>query len=155
VPRRIVNVNVLGAVAGAVAIAVGGYLVGIRSSNDTCRDGEVRVDGDCASIRPGKPVDPDTGPVEHISSVLIDEDPAAGSLGGRCGFQGVAGGRADVYICLMIYNKAPITFRLVHDRDGRVYRWTLLRNPQPNFFFKAREGTSGACTYRDQSPDCV
>lgn len=137
------------------ALAVAGYLLASGSSDDTCRDGEVRVDGDCAAIRSGTPVDRRAvAAVDHIASVLIDEDPATGALGGRCAFQGIAGGRADVYLCLMSYNKAPITFRFLHDRVRRVYHWTLLRNPQPQYFFEGREGDSGECTYSDTSPHC-
>ena len=148
-----------GLAAVAVAVAAAGYLVGAGSSDgDTCADGELRVDGDCASIQPGTPADRTTGPVEHIASVLIDSDPAAGTLSGRCAFQGVADGRVDVYLCLMTFLDTPITFRILHERDGSVYEWRVLSDPQPRRPavtyppFHARE--SGRCTYRDLQPDC-
>jgi hypothetical protein len=152
VPRGVI----VGVVGIAVVVAVAGYLLVARSSPDTCRDGAVRVDGDCAAVRAGPPVDRKAvDAAEHIASVLIDEDPAAGSLGGRCAFQGIAGGRDDVYLCLMSYNGNPITFRLLHERHGRVYHWRLLNNPQPDkFAFDMREGETGECAYIDRSPDC-
>jgi hypothetical protein len=142
----------------AAALAVGGYLIGAESSEENCAEGDVRVDGNCAAVRPGTPVDDTTAPVEHIASVLIDSDPAAGTLTGRCSFQGVAGRRVDVYLCLMSFLDTPITFRILHDRDRPIYHWRVLSDPRPRrptvTYPRFREGESGRCTYRDQFPDC-
>lgn len=146
--------------------AAAGYAIGSGTADDSCGAAEVKVDGECEAVQRGTPADPPSrheadaqgretplSRAESVAFVLIDEDPAADTLSGRCAFQGIAAQRVDVFLCLMRYHDAPITIRIEHDRGTLVYRWTILGDPQPRDpIYAEKLGSHGTCTYEGHPP---
>lgn len=142
--------------------AAAGYATGSGTADDSCGVTEVEVDGDCEAVRRGAPADPPPqscmpddprSRAEHVAHFLIDEDPSAGALSGRCAFQGVAARRVDVFLCVMRYVGAPVTIRIEHDRGTLIYRWTFLADPQPAApIYEQKPGSHGTCIYEGGPP---
>ena len=140
---------VLGVVV--VAAIAAAFVLGRVTSGETCGDTEVRVDGECEAIRPGKPSVPRSRErAEYIASVAVDQDPPADSLFTHCAFQGVAAGRVDVHLCVVYFHDSPRTMRLENDRGKKRYRVTVLSDPQPE---APRTGSSAGRTIECVYPD--
>jgi hypothetical protein len=140
-------------VAGIVAaVVIAAFFLGRATSDGSCGDREVRVDGDCEAIRPGEPATRDAKDrAEYIASVANDQDPPAGGLSAHCAFQGIAAGRVDVHLCAVDYVDSPRTLRLENERGSRRYRVTLLSDPHPPVSpeLSPAEGKPFECVYED------
>jgi hypothetical protein len=142
-------------VAGMVAAAViAAFLLGRVTSDESCGDREVRVDGECEAIMPGESATSiSERRAESVASQLVDTDPPAGALSAHCAFQGIAAGRLDVHACVVHHFGAPMTMRLTNERDSRRYRVLVLTDPDP----KAPDpeefaGRTFDCTYQGNPP---
>src|SRR4051794_35388548 len=92
-----IGISVVG-VVGAVLVATG-----CNDEGATCGDRTVRVGDRCLTLKQGRPKDSRETTVLAVQQI-IDADPGPGQLSTQCAFNGVAGGRYDVYRCNSVYS---------------------------------------------------
>jgi hypothetical protein len=112
------------------AIGVGGArFFDSEGSTKQCENRTVRIAGRCASLRPGKPVDP-LRKTRTVARQVIDADPGPGQFRDvNCTLEGVALDDYDVYRCRLEYwanGHATVALRLTHDRRISAYRFEIL-----------------------------